>query len=175
MDSSPATLRTGLATEHALACSVRLPSSFLNRVSPHRTSGTVRRHECAPLAELEPLCRQGLLKVERAIAHHDEVPPSEHGCSPEVRRLIDSIALAGDAVRQGQADIAKREAQSSELKRNFGRALDELGTISRAQNALVPTSTSASPGPKTARRRALRAGGASADAWLWSKGLSPKM
>src|SRR6185369_13233386 len=90
-----------------------------------------------PLAELEPLCREALLRVERAIAHRDEVAPEAARMLAEVRRLIDSIALAGDAVRKRQAEIAKREAQSSEVKANFGRALDELGhDLSRA-NALV--------------------------------------
>jgi eukaryotic-like serine/threonine-protein kinase len=122
------------------------------------------------LGELEPLCREGLLNVERAIAHHDEVAPEAARMLAEVRRLIDSIALAGDAVRRGQADIAKREAQSSEVKSNFGRALDELGhDLSRA-NALVTDIDMRIAKLQKQRESELSAQVGQRDAWLWEQG-----
>jgi len=123
-----------------------------------------------PLADLEPLCREGLLRVERAIAHHDEVAPEAARMLADVRRLIDSIALAGEAVWRGQIDIAKREAQSSEVKANFGRALDELGhDLSRA-NALVTDIDSRIAKLQKQRDSELTAQVGQRDAWLWEQG-----
>ena len=90
-----------------------------------------------PLSELEPLCREGLLKIERAVATYAQRPPLADGLLTEVRRLIELIVHAGAAVGTDQAKIAELEAKALETKGGLGRALDVLGhDLSRA-NALV--------------------------------------
>jgi serine/threonine-protein kinase len=179
VEPSPATLRTAeRPSSSARMAAVAAPAPQNNTaplggvahapapVSAYRPPDT----EARPLAELESLCREGLLRVERAIAHHDEVPPDAARMLAEVRRLIDSIALAGDAVRKAQADIAKRESQSSEVKANFGRALDELGhDLSRA-NALVTDIDQRIAKLQKQRESELAAQMGQRDAWLWEQG-----
>jgi hypothetical protein len=180
VEPSPATLRTAdgaSASLRAAPVPVVVPASgtaplggVIAAARPIHLEYRPPDTNARPLAELEPLCREGLLKVERAIAHHDEVPPEAARMLAEVRRLIDSIALAGDAVRHDQSEISKREAQSSEVKANFGRALDELGhDLSRA-NALVTDIDQRIAKLQKQRDSELTAQVGQRDAWLWEQG-----
>jgi predicted nucleic acid-binding Zn-ribbon protein len=177
VEPSPATLRTADKPSTPGARSAPTPIVVSPESAPSARASTPEDSgyrapdtNARPLAELEPLCRDGLVRVERAIAHHDEVPPEAARMLAEIRRLIDSIALAGEAARSGQADVAKREAQSSEVKANFGRALDELGhDLSRA-NALVTDIDGRIAKLRKQRETDESAQAGQRDAWLWEQG-----
>ncbi|HKQ71006.1 MAG TPA: protein kinase [Polyangiaceae bacterium] len=123
-----------------------------------------------PLSELEPHCREGLLRIERAVASYASLPPDASAKLGEVRRLIDTLALAGETIRADQARSAELEARASEVKANFGRALDELGhDLSRA-NSLVGDLDLRIAKLQKQRESQLTAQVGQRDAWLWEQG-----
>lgn len=178
IEPSPATMRTAErpnVASRAAPVPVVVPQSGGAPVDVSPPPPPVSQYRAPDMnarlaADLEPLCRDGLLNIEKAIAHHDEVAPEAARMLAEVRRLIDSIALAGETVRRTQADIAKHEAQSSEVKANFGRALDELGhDLSRA-NALVTDIDARIAKLQKQRESELTVQVGQRDAWLWEQG-----
>jgi len=89
------------------------------------------------LAELEPMCREALIAIERSVAEAHVLPGEAQSALAEARALIDRIATVGEAVRRDQREISDLEQQSADLKASFGRALDELGRdASRARAAI---------------------------------------
>src|SRR5262249_9775373 len=157
---TPQTLRAGQAAPIVSVVSPSVPDPS------YRAPDT----DTHPLSELEPLCRAGLLKLERTLLNRATLPAEAERALFEVRRFIDSVALAGEAVRADQAGIAQLELRSSEMKANFGRALDELGHDHSRANALVTDLDARIAKLQTLRDGDIAAQPGQRDAWLWEQG-----
>jgi serine/threonine protein kinase len=172
METPPDTLRAGPTSSSPQPSTVTGAMKALVEPAPAPSVREYRPPDTGsrPLSELEPLCREALSKVERAVAGYAVRPPLAEGLLAEVRRLIDLVMHASQAVVTDQAEIGALEAKSHEAKGNFGRALDELGhDLSRA-NALVADLDGRIAKLKEQRESDPKAKGGQRDAWMWEQG-----
>jgi serine/threonine-protein kinase len=80
-----------------------------------------------PLAQIEPLCRAGLAKVELGAASRAVRSEPLDRAVEEARRLVAAVSAAARATEADQRNIAQLEEQGRGAKADFGRAIDELG------------------------------------------------
>jgi serine/threonine protein kinase len=95
--------------------------------------------DAVPLAELEVVCRDRLKELEGLLLRGGTPAMGEiEALVREARRLVVAVGDAARAVLSDQQRIVNFETKGAQVKRDFGRALDELGhDAARATGALA--------------------------------------
>jgi eukaryotic-like serine/threonine-protein kinase len=79
-----------------------------------------------PFADLYPMCKQGMERMEQAVQEGKSLSPSSDWALQQAKIVIRDVGMASQAVEVDQVKIAALELHGREFRMDIGRALDVL-------------------------------------------------